>query len=192
MPADGGPVLVAAFEPFEGRRVNRSWEVVRRLPDRPGLERIRLPVDFARLPDEVAALIRRKPRALLLVGEARRRRVSVEQVALNLADSDRPDNAGRRPQQQPLLPGGPLALRATWDARAVARTLEDAGVRAEASFHAGTFACNASLYLALAGAPAASIALGFLHLPRRPWPLGPRRALLVRATGLALSALAPG
>jgi pyrrolidone-carboxylate peptidase/GNAT superfamily N-acetyltransferase len=190
-PVSSGPVVVAAFEPFEGRHRNRSWEAVRRLPPRPDRTTVQLPVDFVGLPPAIAGLLAGRPRALLLVGEARRPRVSVEQLALNVADSDRPDNAGLLPRDRPLDPGGsaPLALRASWDARAVAEALRSQGVRAEASFHAGTFACNASLYLALATAPAPAPAIGFLHLPRAPWPVGPRLATLTRAVEIAAAAL---
>jgi pyroglutamyl-peptidase len=191
-------ILVAAFEPFEGRRRNRSWEAVRRLPARAGLLCLQLPVDFAQLPCRMADVLARHPRALLLVGEAARRCVSVEQVALNIADSDRGDNAGAVLHDRPLDASAgsvPLAVRASWDARAVARSLREAGIRAEPSFHAGTFACNASLYLALravgeaAAAGATPTAVGFLHVPRARWPLGPRLSRLVRAVEIAARAL---
>jgi pyroglutamyl-peptidase len=146
----------------------------------------------------MADLLARRPRALLLVGEADRPCVSVEQVALNIADSDRGDNAGVVLHDRPLETSAqsvPLAVRASWDARAVARSLREAGIPAEPSFHAGTFACNASLYLALravgdtAAAGNAATAVGFLHVPRARWPLGPRLSRLVRAVELAAAAL---
>jgi pyrrolidone-carboxylate peptidase len=143
-----GSIIVAAFEPFEGRRRNRAWEAVRRLSPAPDLIAVQLPVVFSRLPAAIEALLARGPRALLLVGEAGRSEVSVEQVALNLADGTaRPDNEGAIVTDRPLVTaaGAPLALRATWDAHAVARALRGEAIEAAASFHAGTFACNASL-----------------------------------------------
>ena len=185
--------MVAAFEPFGGRRRNRSWEVVRRLPPRPGLVCAKLPVDFARLPAEISALLARRPAALLLVGEARRPVVSVEQLALNIADSDRSDNAGAVLHDRPLATGSaaPLAVRASWDARAVADLLCRANIPAEASFHAGTYACNASLYLALQQARSATpgTAVGFLHVPQARWPRGPRLQTLMAAVQIAAQAL---
>jgi pyroglutamyl-peptidase len=193
------PIIVAAFEPFEGRRRNRAWEAVRRLPPTPDLVTQQLPVVFSRLPSAIEALLARQPRALLLVGEARRPQVSIEQVALNVADGpDRPDNDGVVLAGQPLVPapGAPLALRATWDAHAVAQALRAQAIDAEASFHAGTFACNASLYLALYRARTAEPskgsppAVGFLHLPQALWPRGPRLRTLIRAVQIAARQLA--
>jgi pyroglutamyl-peptidase len=192
------PILVAAFEPFEGRRRNRAWDAVRRLPAAPDQETVQLPVVFARLPAAIQGLLARRPRALLLVGEARRDAVTVEQVALNIADgTNRPDNEGAVVTACPLVAaaGAPLALRASWDAHAVAAALRRQAIAAEASFHAGTFACNASLYLALHHAPAPAPAIGFLHLPQAPWPRGPRLSTLIRAVQIAaheLASAAPG
>jgi pyroglutamyl-peptidase len=193
-----GSIIVAAFEPFEGRRRNRAWEAVRRLPPAPDLIAVQLPVVFSRLPAAIEALLARGPRALLLVGEAGRSEVSVEQVALNLADGTaRPDNEGAIVTDRPLVTeaGAPLALRATWDAHAVARALRGEAIDAAASFHAGTFACNASLYLALHRSTAepskgSAPAVGFLHLPQAPWPRGPRLRTLIRAVQIAAQQLA--
>jgi len=188
-----GATLVAAFEPFEGRRRNRAWEAVRRLPPAPDLVVAQLPVVFSRLPAAIDGLLARRPRALLLVGEARRPEVSVEQVALNLADGpDRPDNEGVKLTARPLATeaGAPLARKASWDAHAVAQALRQEAIAAQASFHAGTFACNASLYLALHHAPTPAPAIGFLHLPQAPWPRGPRLRTLIRAVQIAAHQLA--
>jgi pyroglutamyl-peptidase len=185
-----GPILVTGFEPFLGRRRNRSWDVVERIRPVPGMERVRLPVDFAALPAAIGALLDRDPRALLLVGEAPGKEVRVEQVALNVADSRDPDNRGRVLRSEPLVPGGPLALSASWDAGRLARELSERGIPSRTSFHAGTFACNAALYLALRGLDP-SPPIGFLHLPRARWPRGPRTRRLVEAVELALSTLSP-
>lgn len=188
-----GSIIVAAFEPFEGRRRNRAWESVRRLPPAPGLETAQLPVVFSRLPAAIDGLLGRGARALLLVGETSRPEVSVEQVALNLADGPaRPDNEGVIVTDHPLVhdAGAPLALRATWDAHAVAQALRREAIEAAASFHAGTFACNASLYLALHRARPPAPAIGFLHLPQAPWPRGPRLRTLIRAVQIAAQQLA--
>ncbi len=188
LPEKAATFVVAGFEPFAARSVNRSWEVVRRIPARAGLETRQLPVDFARLKEAVPRLMSGKPRGLLLVGEAPREQVCVEQVALNILDADGPDNAGATPRGTAIVPGGALALRTPWDARMVARKLNENGVGATASFHAGTFACNAALYLALHSLPEHA-AVGFLHIPYRRWPFGLRMGLLLRAVEIGLEAL---
>jgi pyroglutamyl-peptidase len=183
------PLIVAAFEPFGGRARNRSWEVVRRLEPRRDLEIVQLPVDFARLRTLVPDLIRRRPRALLMVGEAPASRVAVEQVALNVIDSERPDNRGARHQATAIVKSAPLALEAPWDAHVLARRLNERGVAASVSFHAGTYACNTALYLALHAA-AGRLPVGFLHVPYRRGPGGVPMARLVRAVEMAVDAIA--
>ncbi len=188
-------MIIAAFEPFGGRRRNRSWEVLERVPPHAGIERVRLPVDFARLPEEIEGLLSQRPTALLLLGECSDRIVRVEQIALNLADSDLPDNAGAEPRMEPLVVGAPLALQATWSARAVVDRIAAGGVPAAPSFHAGTFACNAAFFLALAGAGErqgeedAPIPVGMLHIPRFCGFLRPSRVSLSYAIERAAMAL---
>jgi pyroglutamyl-peptidase len=182
------PILIAAFEPFDGRSRNRSWEIVRRLPDRPGLEKVQLSVDLTRLDSDLTSLLRlRRPRAVLLLGESPTPRACVEQLAINLFDADRSPAGQRRSPVTPVRAGDDLARKASWDARAVAAQLNDAGIPAMASFHAGAFACNAALYLALAAAVTPRV--GFLHVPRRRWPFGLRMGQLTRAAGICLDTL---
>ncbi len=171
----GGTVIVAAFEPFEGRRENRSWEAVARV--RGELERVRLPVEFARLPELVAPLAARAS-VLLLVGEASRRALSIERRAQNLIACRIADNAGARPDG-PIDPAGPPELASTWDAQRVLAAARSCAP-AELSDDAGGFCCNAALYHALRAAPPAA-RIGFLHVPISPWPRGPRLARIARA-----------
>ena len=147
-----------------------------------------LPVDFSRISEAVHGLLQRRPRALLLIGEASREAVSVEQLALNILDSDRPDNAGRFAQSEPVVAGAPLTLWAPWDGHTLMKKMKAAGIPACVSFHAGTYACNAALYLALQAAQPPT-QVGFLHVPNRRWPFGLRLALLLRAAELGIEVL---
>lgn len=192
-------VVLTGFEPFHGRTRNRSWELVRRLELPEDRERHCLPVDFARVREMVLGILETRPRALLMVGEAPTAEVLVEQIALNAADVDEPDNAGRMPQNQLLVEGAPLAYRASWDARLVAGRMHQEGIPAVVSFHAGTFACNAALYFALHSLaqrdsgdgpdPSPGTAVGFLHVPNTRGVAGLRMANLARAVELAASHL---
>lgn len=184
-------VLIAGFEPFGGRTRNRSREITRHLEGRRGIDTAVLPVDFNTLEAALAQLTERRPCALLLIGESPRKGVAIEQVALNLIDTDRPDNAGHAPQARAVDALGPLALQATWNAHAVANHLKSAGIPAQTSFHAGTYACNAALYLALRLFPPAT-PIGFMHVPQWRWPRGVRLAQLVRAAGLCADKLRAG
>ncbi len=192
-------VVVTGFEAFDGREKNRSWELVRRIRGRPGTAVIRLPVDFRRLGPAVSRIVRTRPDAILMVGEASTPLVRVEQIGLNVVDAECPDNAGRLPRSEPVVPGGALALEAWWDARKVVRRLHQEGIEASVSFHAGTFACNAALYRALhlacegsqAGSPRAGDrpAIGFLHIPNVEKPAGLEGPKLTCALEIGLEEL---
>jgi pyroglutamyl-peptidase len=182
--------IVTGFAPFGGRTNNRSWELVGRLPARAGLEKLQLPVDFEALARLVPALARRKPAVLLMVGEAPVDSVCVEQVALNVADAGIPDNTGAAPRAQPLVASGALALASSWDAQALARSMQRNGIPAVASWHAGTYACNAALYLAL-HALARRTRAGFLHVPNRNRVRGLTTQALLRGVELGIAALMP-
>ena len=158
------------------------------MPAAPHLETRQLAVDYQRLRDQVAELCERQPAVVLMVGESPGWTLAVEQVALNLVDVDRPDNSGQTPTSPTLLPEAPLALRASWDARGVAARITAAGIPAAASFHAGAYACNAALFLALASMGEGA-RVGFLHVPYRRWPRGMRLPPLTRAIEICLESL---
>jgi pyroglutamyl-peptidase len=168
-------VIVTGFEPFGGRAANRSWQAALRVP---GVERVQLPVEYARIAELVPALVARAPRGVLLVGEASRRVITLERVAKNAADPARTDNAGAHGAGV-LVANAPDTLAATWDVeRALAAAREVAP--AELSDDAGGYCCNAALYHALrAAAPGAKI--GFVHVPASGWPFAPRLARVARA-----------
>lgn len=159
--------LVAAFEPFAGRRRNRAWQAARRLAADEDVEVARLPVSFARLPAAIDALLARAPDVLLLVGEAHDLDgLEVERLAINLADARVPDNDGAQPRDQALMRSGPVARKVAIDVSQVVDAIRKVGVSAVASAHAGTFCCNAALYLALEKAsPGTKVA--FIHVPDR-------------------------
>jgi pyroglutamyl-peptidase len=165
-------IVITGFEAFGGRPSNRSWEAVERVPLRAGWQRVQLPVVYARIAELVPVLAASRPRALLLVGEADRKIVTLERVARNRARPELADNAGE--QRALVHEGGPAELVATWDLeRAVtaARTI----AAAEISDDAGGYCCNAALYHALHSA-SPDTRVGFVHVP----VVGPSLSVLAR------------
>jgi pyroglutamyl-peptidase len=164
--------LVAAFEPFGGRKRNRALDAARRMSD---VQLATLPVEFAALPNKIAELLSKRPRLLLLVGEsAQAHALKVERFALNLAHARIPDNAGAQPIDEPLEPGGELARQVRFDPRIAVEAALAVGVACESSAHAGTFCCNAAFYHALGQAaylPETPL-VAFVHVPAR-WPWAP-------------------
>ncbi|PYM05385.1 MAG: pyroglutamyl-peptidase I [Candidatus Rokuibacteriota bacterium] len=167
--------LVTGFEPYGGRGVNPSAEVVTRVD---GLEiegarvvgRV-LPVSFGALRACVRELMQEIDPALVVSlglwpGEPT---IRLERVALNLADFEIPDNDGLLLYDDVVETAAPSAIEATLPLRAIERALLKAGIPVRLSTSAGTFLCNATLYTFLhTEQAAAGVRCGFVHLPYLP------------------------
>jgi len=187
-------IVVAAFEPFAGRRRNRSADAAAHLTGAKigehAVEVARLPTEFARLEPSVAALLAREPALLLLVGESGpARALQVERLAVNVAHARVRDNAGARPIDDEVVRGGEPARRVRFDPRLACNAAIAAGVPCEVSAHAGTFCCNAAFYHALgqAAARAEPPLVAFVHVPAHwPWARDRRAARGLYAVAAAL------
>jgi pyroglutamyl-peptidase len=118
-----------------------------------------------------AAIAELRPQLVLCVGQAGgRAQVSVERVALNLADARIPDNAGMQPTDSALIANAPHAYFAALPVKQVVERLHAAGIPAEISHHAGNFVCNAVLYALChhIAHHAPDLRGGFIHLPFLP------------------------
>ncbi|MFN8471916.1 MAG: pyroglutamyl-peptidase I [Anaerolineae bacterium] len=164
-------ILVTGFEPFDGRSRNPSAETALALDGMTlaganVVARI-LPVDTRRAPGMLdAAVADLRPDAVVCLGEAARRtKISIERVAVNLLDFRIPDNSGYRPVDEVIVPGAPAAYFATLPVRRLHDTLADE-VPVEMSMSAGTYLCNQIMYHALHAQSTAGVPAGFVHLPR--------------------------
>ena len=198
-------MLLAAFEPFGGGELNSSLEVLGRLEGGgiPGVELFTrvLPTEFGAAPRTLLEEIRHtSPGVVVCLGQARgRAAVTPEQVAINVAHArEQPDNAGERPEDEPVVPGGPAAYFSTLPVREIEAELQRNGLPSAISYTAGTFVCNAVFY-ALMHALANHYPRtrgGFVHLPVLPEqaPEGDTPTMpldnLVRATQLATTVAA--
>jgi pyroglutamyl-peptidase len=169
----GAVVLVTGFDPFGGEQINPSWEVCRQLEgntiDGLRVEACKLPCEFHRAIDTVAAAIERhRPSLVICLGQAGgRAQMSVERVAINVDDARIADNSGSQPIDEPIAAEGPAAYFATVPVKAMARAMRAANVPAQVSNTAGTYVCNHVMYgvlhyLAASGNPARA---GFIHVP---------------------------
>lgn len=167
--------LLTGFEPYGGRDLNPSAEVVKRLD---GLEieghrvagRI-LPVSMSLLRRRIHELLQETDPAVVLSlglcpGEPV---IRLERIAVNIADFEIADNEGTLLRDDRIAAAAPVALEATLPLRAIERTLLRAGIPARLSTTAGTFLCNATMYTVLhTERAAAGIPGGFIHLPYLP------------------------
>jgi pyroglutamyl-peptidase len=165
-------LLLGGFGPFHGERRNPSREVTRALDgELIGNLRVRaieLPVVYGRATRRLAGAIARvRPAAVLCLGQAGGRPViSLERIAVNLADGPYRDNAGRRAADQPIVRGGPDAYFARLPLREISRAMVRRQIPVTLSLSAGSFICNAVMYAALHELRRrAAVPCGFIHLP---------------------------
>jgi pyroglutamyl-peptidase len=164
-------VLLTAFEPYDRFPDNSSWLCVQHLtrdyPTQLQLTTRRYPVDFVQARERLARDLQANYDVVLHLGQApRSSRMQLEQFALNVAG--RP---GELPDEfLPLTADGPPAYRSPLPLSRWSRQLREAGIPAQVSHHAGTYLCNALLYLShyLAETGGLRTQAAFVHLPLVP------------------------
>ena len=132
-------VLVTGFDPFGGETVNPAFEAVKQLPDEiAGAEIIKLeiPTIFSKSGPAVEEGIKKyEPDVVINVGQAGGRScVTIEQVAVNLAEARIPDNAGEQPSDEPLQKDGAPAYYATIPVKAIVKNVREHGIPCHISY----------------------------------------------------------
>lgn len=165
-------VLVTGFDPFGGEKVNPAFEAVKMLPDKiAGAEIIKLeiPTVFSKSGPAVAAGIEEyQPDIVINVGQAGGHScVTIERVAINLAEARIPDNNGEQPSGEPLQAEGEPAYFATIPVKAIVKNIRDHKIPCHVSYTAGTYVCNAVMYqvLHMTAEKYPNIRAGFVHVP---------------------------
>lgn len=165
-------VLLTAFEPFGGARVNVSLEVARRLAAKDARLLLHvLPVARGAAEESALSLLHALgaagacPHLMVSLGEAGGRDyVALEKVAINWDDFRIKDNNGSRPRDTAIDPAGPDALFATLPVARIAARLENkTPLPVRVSLSAGAFVCNHLAYRVLHARPACPYA--FIHVP---------------------------
>ena len=165
-------VLLTGFDPFGGESVNPAYEAVKLLPDTIAGARIvklEIPTVFTRSAEVVEkAITDVKPDIVISVGQAGgRSALTVEKVAINLAEARIPDNDGEQPLDQPLREDGDTAYFATIPVKAMVANVRAHELPAFVSYTAGTFVCNSVMYnvLYLLDRKFPGVRGGFIHVP---------------------------
>jgi pyroglutamyl-peptidase len=189
-------VLITGFEPFDGERVNPSWEVVRQLNDMQlaGIRVVarQLPCVFGAAREALnAAIDEVEPLLVLAIGQAGGRSdISLERVAINVDDARIPDNQGQQPIDEPIVADGPAAYFSSLPIKAMATAMREAGIPASVSQTAGTFVCNHVLYGLLHHLHhRPHIKGGFIHIPYLPEQAAAHPGAPSMAAGTVLFAL---
>ena len=170
--ADHQPILVTAFEPFGGEKLNPTEQVLGTLPDAIGgyaIHKLLLPVEFVKARERVMAEYDRiRPVAVIMLGQAGgRSAITPETTAVNMMIGAEdgflsPDNAGYAPDHLPIVEGGPESLQSTLPIDRIIEAVRAAGIPCERSDDAGQYVCNTVLYSMLEHS---AVPTGFIHVP---------------------------
>ncbi len=197
-------ILVTGFDPFGGETVNPAWEAVRRLPGEiHGAEIIPLmiPTVFGQAAETVLREVGQlRPDAVISVGQAAGRcAITPERVAINVQSASIADNAGQRPFEQPVVPGGPDGYFSLLPVVKMVESIRAEGLPASISNTAGTFVCNDVMYRLLHACHTRypDMISGFIHVPcipeqnvSHPERFGMALADIVRGLTAAVGAVA--
>jgi len=166
-------ILVTAFEPFAGRKLNPALEVMAEL--KPAsfkgcrLYRAKMPVSGKAVGTRLAELISTiKPDYLVSLGlAAGETGIRVERFALNIQDYGIKDNSGYLPEGKKIAGDGPGAYFVNSDPLKLTAAARKAGVPAYVSNHAGAYVCNHLMYEAMHAIVKGGLKtkFAFIHLP---------------------------
>jgi len=161
-------ILITGFAPFDGAKLNPSYEAAKGLKDIPGLgaqiEVLELPVVFGKAADMLMERIHKlKPSAVISVGLAgSRKAITPELIAVNFRNARIPDNEGNQPTYETISPNGPDGIFTRLPVRDMLQNMLEAGIPAALSTTAGTYVCNEVMYRLLHDYDGIA---GFVHVP---------------------------
>ena len=161
-------VLLTAFEPYDRWATNSSWlalvQLTHDLPTQPAITTRLYPVDFNRVKARLSEDLKANYDFAIHLGQAPGSgRIQLESIGVNVGGS-----STQLPEDfMPLTEDGPVAYRSELPLAVWAQKLRQAGIPAQVSYHAGTFLCNATLYLShyLAEQQGMRTRSAFVHLP---------------------------
>jgi pyroglutamyl-peptidase len=157
-------VLITAFEPYDRWIENSSWSALMDLTHwYEGAVEIttrRYPVNLAKVSDALRRDLQTNYDLAIHLGQSPGCPViKLESVGLNILSDG-----------SLITPDGPDAYRSRLPLEQVANRLNDRGIPSERSHHAGTFLCNATLYLSqhFSQSFAMQTQSVFIHIPLTP------------------------
>ncbi len=168
-------ILVTGFDPFGSEKINPALEAVKRLPTQISGAKI-ITLEIPTVFNDVGPIIQQaiqtyQPDLVLNVGQAGGRfNITVEKVAINLADARIADNQGNQPLDEVIFDDGPTAYFTQLPVKAIVSALNENEIPAAVSYTAGTFVCNYVMYYVqhLISTRYRKIKGGFIHVPYIP------------------------
>jgi pyroglutamyl-peptidase len=171
-------IALTGFEPFADFEVNPSWEAAKTFDGREidsfEVKSFQIPLVYKKIKPVITRIIdHHNPAVIVNLGQSYRPLISLEKVAVNLADtvgSTVTYNCGTRPKDETLEPNEPAAYFTTLPIRKIVNELRQNNIPAEISYTAGTFGCNQIFYHTMhkIHKDRLCIKAGFMHIPSLP------------------------
>ena len=168
-------LLLTAFSPFGGEKINPSLEAVKLVKDKileTDIIKLEVPTVFDKSIKIVAdAIEKEKPDYVLCIGQAGGRYgITPERVAINIDDARIPDNEGNQPIDIPIFADGEPAYFSNLPVKAMVEEIRKEGLPAGISNSAGTYVCNHLMYgvLYTLSKKYKGVKGGFIHVPFIP------------------------
>jgi pyroglutamyl-peptidase len=157
-------VLITAFEPYDRWPENSSWlalaDLTRWYDGTAEIKTRRYPVDLTRMSESLRKDLQANFDLAIHLGQSPGSTlIKLEAVGLNV-----------RSDGSPLILDAPEAYRSPLQLVRCHESLIDAGIPSEISHHAGTYLCNAALYLSQHYASSFGLRTRslFVHIPLSP------------------------
>lgn len=169
-------ILITGYEPFGGDTFNPSLALAEELSKETykdyEFKSVKIPVNrHSCIPTMEQAIEKYNPEVVICTGLAYGRAgISIERVAINVADFPWPDNEGYLALNETIDENGPVAYWSTLPIRAIMNEIKKAGVPAYVSNSAGTYCCNMLMYgtLNYIAKNNLKIKAGMMHVPYTP------------------------
>ncbi|MCD7835826.1 MAG: pyroglutamyl-peptidase I [Lachnospiraceae bacterium] len=169
-------ILITGYEPFGGDTFNPSLALAEKLDGENykayEFNCVKIPVNrHLCIPTIERAIEKYQPEIVICTGLAYGRAgISIERIAINVADFPWPDNEGYLALNEAIDEKGPAAYWSTLPIRAIMNNIREAGVPAYISNSAGTYCCNLLMYgvLNYISGHNLNIKAGMMHVPYTP------------------------
>jgi len=168
-------VLLTGFSPFGGSNINPSYEACKMLDEKSingyKIVAAEIKLEYMTIKPSIEKLLDQyQPMVAICTGQSGRAKISIERVAINIADSTMAYNCGYKPQDEPLEPDGPVGYFSTLPIKKILQNLKKNKIPVEISNSAGTFGCNQLFYHLMhhINQKGYNTLAGFIHVPSAP------------------------
>lgn len=171
-----GTILLTGFEPFGGSDINPSIQACREYENKVlegyTVKVSEIPLRYKEIRTTIEQLIQHEQLlAVICTGQSSRYGISLERVAINIADVIKSTyNCGETPKNEILTKDAPAGYFSTLPLQHIKRDLEENRIPVNVSNSAGTYGCNQIFFhlMHFINNENLNISAGFVHVPSLP------------------------